>query len=299
MKVEKTRGFKVYNVDQGKVQELLYPGIITMSAQTDKVAQKSREAEIEAEKRRAKLLMSVAQDEIVEDPVVRASSQFEGGFFVDADPDEVAFFECNFKPPETRKGKREKFGFNCRPITMGMIGGPENWLYGHQFREACKQVYDRETGEVVPKPEDEKFIWHNLRYYCGCDDAEIKEYQRKWGHALEKLREYDDLIRFSAKNLEDVDLSEMWDVEERLMEQLKETKEERELEALKTFIQRIFEKKKYEPTEEFRKLFIRRYGFGLDWEHHSSDKHSSGHTSNPSTLEDMKRKLQEEMDKLR
>ena len=284
IEVEKTRSFKVYNLDKGKIQELRYPSIITVSDETDKVAEMRRKAEAEHDRKRARLLMDVAQDEIAKDPVMRASSQTEGGFFVVANPDEVAFFECMFKPrkpgltpkeveerakkfgvtPEEMKEKfyvemKENFGFRCRPITMGMIGGPENWLYGHYFEPRCEKVYDRETGKVVPKPE--KFVWYSRRYYCGCTDEEIEDYKKKWKHALEKLMEYDDVIRFSEMTLEGMDLSKISDAEQKLMERLKETKDEREIRALGKLIRNFLTRKDaYQPSEEFRKLFIKRYG---------------------------------------
>ena len=285
LEVAETRSFKVYNLDKGRIQELRYPSTITLSDETDKVAEMRRKAEAEHDRKRAALLMNVAQDDIAKDPVMMASSQVEGGFFVQANPNEVAFFECMFKPgkpgvslaeakakakelgltPEQFKEKffvemKENFGFRCRPITMGMIGGPENWLYGHYFEPRCDKVYDRETGRVVPKPE--KFVWYSRRHYCGCTEKEIEEYKEKWKHALEKLEEYDDLIRFSERNLEGMDLSKMWDVEEKLMERLKETKDEREIKALGKFIEHLLTRKdSYQPSEEFRELFIKRYGF--------------------------------------
>jgi len=285
--VEQWRGFKVYNLDKRKIQELRYPAVITMSDETDEVAEMRLKAEAEHDRKRTALIMDVAQDEIAKDPVMRASSQVEGGFFVVADPNEVAFFECMFKPPrpgltreeaekrarelgltlEEFKEKypgevRENFGFRCRPITMGMIGGPENWLYGHYFQERCQKVYDRETGEVVPKPETERFIWYSRRYYCGCTDEEIERYKETWKHALEKIQEYDDLIRFTEMVLKGVDMAEKWEVEEKLMERLKVTEEEREIKALGRFIRNLLTRRDaYQPSEEFRELFIKRYGF--------------------------------------
>ena len=283
IRVERTMGFKVYNLDKGRIQELSYPDTITMSDETDRVVEMRRKAEAEHDRKRASLLMDVAQDEVAKDPVMRASSQVEGGFFVVADPNEVAFFECRFKPPrpgmtrkeveeyaeklgltpeEMKKHMKENFGFSCRPVTMGMIGGPENWLYGHYFDpRRCEQVYDRETGRVIPKPPDEKFVMYSRRYYCGCHEDEIEDYKEKWKHALEKLREYDDLIRFSERQLKGVSVSKMWDVEEKLMERLKETTDEHEVKALGKLMEHFLKRKdSYQPSEEFRKLFIKRYG---------------------------------------
>lgn len=257
MKVERTGSFKIYNLDKKEVQELVYPEVITMSDETDKVAEMRVKAPLEFQRARAALLLNVAQEEIARDPVMKASSQLEGGFFVMADPNEVAFFNCTFKEPREVDG-RENFGFRCRPITMGAIGGPENWLYGHLFEERCEKVYDRETGKVIPKPQ--KFVMGLARYYCACRDEEVEDYVEKWRHALEKLQEYDDLVRFTERSLEGVDISKMREVEERLRETLKRTEEEREIAALGKFIEHLVTREDSQaPSEELRELFIKRY----------------------------------------
>jgi len=154
--IERWEGFKVYNLDKRKIQELRYPAVITMSDETDEVAEMRLKAEVEHDRKRTALIMDVAQDEIAKDPVMRASSQVEGGFFVVADPNEVAFFECMFKPP--------------RP--------------GLTREEAEKRARRLDT-LVRAMTEAEHIIWELRKLYYDAIDPHLDGYANK--HAKEQL----------------------------------------------------------------------------------------------------------------
>lgn len=290
MRVLRTREMTVYNLDKQKLQQLNYPSVITMSDTTDKVAETSKKGD-ENLKFWSQLIMSAAHDLAVQEGVMSQSSQAQGGFLVKSRPDDVAFFECAFKPSATEilgggprweklskeyekiwnekglpaarefweKELHENFGFSCHPITHGMIG-PNNWLYGHYYNpRACEKLYDRMQHKVVDRSEkDEKFPVD--RYYCAVHQDEVDDFLEKWNAAMKRFQEYDDIIRFNWQSVEKMPLKEKFGIKEFLMTQLKEEKEKEARDALAKFEEYLAKTGKYESSEEFRKLFKKRYG---------------------------------------